>query len=278
MKKFSIVMVNYCSYEDASLCVNSIVASGVAEYQDITIVDNNSPDGSGISLADRFADCNIVLSEKNGGYGSGVNLGVMSSEKSEIYIITNPDTDFTNTKLKNLLDAFDRDDELGVLGMNLLYPDGRQQYSARTFYTWSIVLLRRSVLGKLPWLRACVDRHLMKDMWRFPEFDADWVLGTGFAVRRTAFEEAGGMDEGYFMYFEDVDLCARLRIGGWRVRATSSVTLIHNHGRDSANGLFSKMQKIHIKSLFRFAKKFGMPIFGSPKIGRMKSKSNSFQH
>ena len=158
--------------------------------------------------------------------------------------------------------------------MNLLYPDGSQQYSARTFYTWFVVLLRRSILGKLPWFKGCVDQHLMKEMWCLEKFEADWVLGTGFAVRKAAFDSVGGMDEGYFMYFEDVDLCARLKILGWKVRGTSLVTLIHNHGRDSAKGYFSKMQRIHINSLLRFNKKFGIPLFKRPTIGNMKLKLN----
>ena len=257
------VIVNYNSESDSIRCIDSMLAQKICPPKNIVLVDNNSPDGSGLRLRAHFPQISTLLSERNDGYGAGVNLGVVHVQ-ADFYLILNPDTYFQHNRMDEALALFKKHHDLGILGMNLLNPDGTQQYSARTFYSaWSI-LLRRSQLGKLGLFHGGKQRHLMEKAWGNGPFSADWVMGTGFIVRQQAFDQLQGMDEAFFLYMEDVDLCARMWAHGWQVWADPRLTLIHDHQRHSDQKMFSRSAKMHLKSLARFRYKFGLPWFVTP--------------
>lgn len=265
MADFNVVIVNFCSLHDARACILSLQAHGICSPSDIIVVDNCSPDGSGHRLASLFPEIQVVLAPRNGGFGYGVNQGIQRST-AELTLVLNPDTRFCENRLNLAVREFRSDPTLGILGLNLINPDGSPQYSARTHYSLVLVLLRRTFLGRIPLFSRVMDSHVMKQSWSQPVFDADWVLGTGLMIRRNAFLDIGGMDESYFLYMEDVDLCLRMALAGWRVRAISEVRLVHDHRRASASSLFSSAWITHLRALARFARKFGMPLFHSPDL------------
>lgn len=90
-------------------------------------------------------------------------------------------------------------------------------------------------------------------------------------MRRTAFDEVGRMDEGYFLYFEEVDLCARMWVKGWQVVAVPEVELVHEHQRHSQAGIWSSSGQTHLRSMVRFFTKFGVPWVRRPHRSKMKS-------
>jgi N-acetylglucosaminyl-diphospho-decaprenol L-rhamnosyltransferase len=259
--RLAIVIVNYNSYEDSCQCVDSILEFAVVDPKSIVIVDNLSPDGSGRQLAAKFPNLNILLSDRNGGYGAGVNLGI-SSLDAEFYLVLNPDTRFRENRMAVALDQFSKEAKLGVLGLHLEYADGSHQDSARRFFSLLTMLLRRSPLGRMASMQGVLDEHLMKYYWSNEIFEADWVTGAAFLVRKTAFDAVGGMDEGYFLYMEDTDLCKRMWRSGWSVKAISTVHITHFLQRESAKSMFGHANRTFIRSLFRYARKFGMPIWG----------------
>jgi N-acetylglucosaminyl-diphospho-decaprenol L-rhamnosyltransferase len=91
-------------------------------------------------------------------------------------------------------------------------------------------------------------------------------MGTGFVVRRSIFEELSGMDEAYFLYMEDVDLCARVWHSGYRVVCVPGARLVHEHQRQSAGGLMNRASRYHLQSLLRFRNKFRVPLTFPPGI------------
>jgi N-acetylglucosaminyl-diphospho-decaprenol L-rhamnosyltransferase len=259
-----VVIVNYNTLALTINCVASLLKHGVARAQDIVVVDNDSPDGSGAKLPSALPEgVQVVLSLHNGGFGAGVNLGVQAL-RTDLVLVLNPDTYFLRNDLHQIVSLFERQPRLGVAGLKLINPDGSLQYSARRFYSLPDILARRTLLGRWGPLRARVDSHLLKRKWGTEPFEADWVMGTGFVVRRSAFVQVGCMDEGYFLYFEEVDLCARMWVGGWTVMAVPSVELVHEHQRHSAEGIWSKSGKIHLRSMARFFAKFGVPWLDRP--------------
>ena len=260
-KNLGFVIVNYNSYEDCCLCIESMRQFNVADLSNIVIVDNRSPDGSGQRLAERFPSVHVVLSERNGGFGAGVNLGV-ATLRNDYVLVLNPDTRFFDNKLDLALRIFSEDPSLGVLGLHLQYADGTHQDSARRFFSVLTILLRRTPLGRLKAFQNILDEHLMKRYWEMGLFEADWVTGAAFIVRRAAFDVIGGMDEGYFLYMEDTDLCKRMWRAGWTVKAISSVRLTHILQRESAKSLFGRANRTFVNSFFRYSSKFGMPLWG----------------
>ena len=264
-----VVIVNYQTPDLTLRCVASMLEHGIARAQDIVVVDNDSPDRSGVRLAAELPDgVVVILSRRNGGFGAGVNIGV-DALQTDLALILNPDTYFERNNMHVIRRMFDESPKLGVAGLKLVNPDGSLQYSARRFYSLPDIVARRTMLGKLGPMRRLERSHLLTRKWRQQPFEADWVMGTGFIVRRSAFEQVGRMDEGYFLYFEEVDLCARMWIDGWRVVAVPEVELVHEHQRSSAAGLLSRSGKTHLRSMARFFAKFGVPWMQRPSRARM---------
>jgi len=257
----AIIIVNYNTFVDCCSCVESILEHAVVDAGAIVIVDNCSPDGSGQKLAARFKDVRVVLSTRNGGYAAGVNLGVASLD-AQFYLVLNPDTLFRENHIQTALDLFAEQPRLGVLGLHMEYADGTHQDSARRFFSVLTILLRRTPLGRLRMMQGTLNEHLMKAYWRDEVFEADWVTGAAFIVRKTAFQALGGMDEGYFLYLEDTDLCKRMWRGGWSVKAIPAVRVTHILQRDSAKSLLGKANRTFLRSLMRYWGKFGVPIWG----------------
>lgn len=266
-----VTIVNYNTEALTLTCVASLLEHGIARPEHICVVDNLSPDGSGARLVHSLpSGVRLIQSSRNGGFGAGVNIGVAALD-TPLVLVLNPDTYFQQNKARVIRALFACTPDLGVAGLKLINPDGSLQYSARRFYSLLDILARRSPLGVLPPLRRLSSTHLLKRNWMGAPFQADWVMGTGFVVRRSAFEAVGRMDEGYFLYFEEVDLCARMWVHGWQVMGLPEVELVHEHQRHSQAGIWSKSGRTHLKSMLRFFSKFGVPWVYRPRRSRMKS-------
>jgi N-acetylglucosaminyl-diphospho-decaprenol L-rhamnosyltransferase len=258
------LIVNYRTPDLTIRCVESMTAVGISEY-DIVIVDNHSEDNSVTRISSALPKLRLIESDHNGGFSAGINLG-MKHIDAKYALILNPDTLFISNFVKDVTNVLERDETIAVVGLNLLNPDLSPQYSARRFYSFLDILVRRSGLRKLwPW-RLLEDRHLMKkELASGLMFDADWVLGTGFVIRKAVYDKLHGMDEEYFLYMEDVDLCARTWEAQYRVVCLPAAAIIHDHQRESAKSLTSKASKQHLRSLRRFHKKHNVPVFSARK-------------
>lgn len=261
------VIVNFRTPDLTCKCVASILAHGVARAEDIVVVENASPDDSFVQLSTRLpAGVRLIRAAENGGFGAGVNLGAAACTL-EFVLVLNPDTYFEDRSLERVLRFFDERPDVGLVGLDLVYPGGERQHSARRFYSLLDVAGRRLPLGRYWPFKPRIDRHLMLDAW-LPDvpFEAEWVMGTGFLVRRALYERLGGMDEAYFLYMEDVDLCARVWQLGEKVVCIPGARLVHDHQRSSAAGPLSWAGRMHLNSLLRFRSKFRVPVFRQPGV------------
>lgn len=254
------LIVNYRTAHETIRCVKSMVATGVSE-ENVIVVDNFSEDGSPEVIAACLPKVRLVRADRNGGFAAGVNLG-MSVAEAKYILVLNPDTLFVSNVTDALVGLMDGDETTGIVGLGLLNFDMSPQYSARRFYSFFDILVRRSGLGRIWPFNLVDDRHLMKKEYNLGAvFEADWVMGTGFAVSKELFDRLGGMDDGYFLYMEDVDLCARIWRANRRVICAPGISLVHDHQRASAKRLFSSAMRFHLASLNRFSHKFRVPVF-----------------
>ena len=260
----SVVIVNYKTPDLTIRCVRSILDQKIAEASAITVVDNRSGDNS----LEKFATglpkgVNVIASDRNAGFGAGINIGAQGLT-SQYLLVLNPDTIFAYDSVSEIRRFMDQRPDVGIVGLDLVNPDGSRQYSARRFYSVLDIAARRvKPVGRL--LGKRVERHLMMDAWRSnTPFDAEWVMGTGLVIRRDVFERIGGMDERYFLYMEDVDLCARVWGAGFRVMCCPGAQLIHDHQRSSAASPFSFAGRKHLESLMLFARLHRLPLVRSP--------------
>ncbi|MCC9624249.1 glycosyltransferase family 2 protein [Thalassospira sp. MA62] len=264
-QQLDVVIVNYNSYDDTLNCVSTLISQKQLVPENIHIVDNCSPDGSGERLRqDVPVGVNVVLSQANKGFGAGVNIGADNGGAPYILIL-NPDCVPETANLHAITEHFARNPDVGLIGAELINPDGTLQYSARTFYSLFDIVLRRTILGRLFPFNLRNRSHLLMDHPRKVPFDVDWVMGTGLCVRRDVFERVGKMDEDYFLYMEDVDLCARVHDAGYRVQLLPAVRFIHDHRRQSGQAWkWTHAHSLHLASLKRFAKHHRLPWFCRP--------------
>ncbi len=267
-----VIIVNYRTAALTIRSIASILREGIAKIEHIVVVDNNSRDGSVGRIARAFPKLRIIASRTNGGFGAGVNTGLKLIREKYVLIL-NPDTYFENNSVLAAISYMMEHPDIGVAGLDLVNKDGSRQYSARRFYSLLDVVARRvRIVGNL--FRRRVDRHLMKEAWRYgTPFDAEWIMGTGFVANRDLIMALGGMDEAYFLYMEDVDLCARVWSAGFRVVCIPNARLVHDHQRSSARNPFRFAARRHIASLVLFASKFSVPIVQQPGIEKIRKSS-----
>lgn len=273
MNAINPIIVNFRTPELTLKCVNSIIQMGIAKANDIIVVENASGDHSFTMLKGGLPHgVQLVRAERNGGFSAGVNLGA-SRAVQELIMVLNPDTYFVDKTISKAQALFSSDSTIGLVGLDLTYPSGERQFSARRFYSVLDIIGRRSPLGRYWPIKKRVDKHMMFKAWEAGEqFDADWVMGTGLLIRRNLFEKIGRMDEAFFVYMEDVDLCARVWGAGHRVVCLPGVRLIHDHQRSSASGALSSAGKMHLKSLGLFRQKYRIPFFSPPGVKQILKK------
>jgi GT2 family glycosyltransferase len=264
--RLSVIIVNYRTPDLCIRCVESILLHEVASAEDVIIVDNASGDDSYRRLLDELPkEVRLIQAPSNGGFSAGINFG-SSYAKGSLLLILNPDTYFIDRSFENARRLMASNDAIGIVGLELINPDGSPQYPARRFYTYADIAIRRLPVPRLRHVARLERRHLMTEHWRDGSaFAADWVMGTGFLARRSAFDRVGGMDEQFFMYMEDVDLCARVWQAGYSVLCCPGARLVHDHQRASKAGVFSRAGRNHLKSLLHYRHKHRIPLFRLPR-------------
>jgi hypothetical protein len=183
----------------------------------------------------------IIQNARPKGFGANHNAAFQHAQ-GEFFCVLNPDIRFTCNPFPALIEALASWPNAAVIAPLVMTPDGQLEDSARCFPTpWAIFL---KLAGVNP------DRDaLAKRIHRDPA-PVDWLAGMFMLFPKTAFAKMGGFDEGYFMYYEDVDLCSRLRIAGYERLISTSVAVIHDARRQSHRSL--KFLYWHVSSMLRF--------------------------
>ena len=260
--KLSIIIVNYNSGAMTASCVESLLPqlTGRLIKSEIIVVDNASKDDSVPFLRSDFPEITVIDNDQNLGFGSGVNQG-LEAAKGEYCLVLNPDIVALPQSLEQLVAYLDAHDDVGLAGGQLLYPNGQLQYSCFRFYTPWTVLARRTWLGRTAAGRAEINRFLMKDFDHRTPAPVEWLMGSCLLARTKAVDEVGGMDERFFMYFEDVDWARRFWEARWRVMYVPTAQFSHFHQQSSRqNGLLgiltNRTTREHIKSAFKYFYKY----------------------
>jgi N-acetylglucosaminyl-diphospho-decaprenol L-rhamnosyltransferase len=268
--RLSVIIVNYNSCDDLARCLASLRSHAPACEHAVVVVDNASREPGLAEVRQRHPEVRWVMNHENVGYARGVNRGLAEVE-AEYALILNPDIEVLPGSLDALLALADQRPRAGIIGPQLLNPDRTVQASARRFYTFTTLLLRRTPLGRLFPNARSVREHLMLDFDFLSERAVDWVLGGAMLVRRRARERTGPLDERFFLYFEDVDWCYRMWQAGWEVLYTPAASLVHGHRRASAGGAFRRAFWLHMGSFISFYEKWGMLVYLLKRWGRLLS-------
>ena len=241
------VVVNHDAGESLLECVASLRAEGVRH---VTVVDNQSTDGSTEALLRVEPETRVVRTGANLGYGAGANRG-MDGGASEFVLVSNPDISIHGGAVRALVDVLGADPTIAIVGPQLLESDGRRYPSARRFPSF-VDAAGHAALADLAPGNRFTRRYRMDDLDAHEVTPVDWVSGACFLGRRSALAELGGFDEAYFMYAEDTDLCWRARRAGWGVTYVPAAVVTHLQGLSTARRPF-RMLVAHHRSVLRFA-------------------------
>lgn len=258
--ELSIVIVNYMKYEMTQNCVESLVKYlNNLEYE-IIILDNCSPNNSFEFLSKCYQNIKqikVIKNEVNNGFGAGNNLAV-SYANSEYVLFLNPDIILLDNSISSMLEVLKANDDIGIIGAQLLNGDHSLQYSCRRFLPLNEFILARTPLRKViarSKVTELTNKYLMKDINHEVAQDVDWLMGSCLLVRKNEFLEIGGFSEEYFMYFEDVDLCYKYHLNKQRVYYYPMAKIVHLHEQESVKKI-NKLTFRHLESMFKFYKKY----------------------
>ncbi|HLD25689.1 MAG TPA: glycosyltransferase family 2 protein [Candidatus Andersenbacteria bacterium] len=253
--KLSIIIVNYNTGPLTAACIRSILAQDVVGGLEIIVVDNASADESVAHLRSDFPEVTVIANGKNVGLAAGVNTG-LASTRGKYCLILNPDILVLPGALVSLVTYMDAHPTVGVAGGQLQSPNGEVQESCYRFYSPLTLIYRRTFWGKTARGQREIARFLMKDFDHASIRAVDWLLGACLIVRREAVQEVGGMDERFFLYFEDVDWCRRFLEAGWQVMYVPAARFSHFYQRSSEGGILSvlshRVGREHLKSAVKY--------------------------
>ena len=236
--RVAIVVVNYRTAELTTGCIDTIMrqAHPTAPVT-VVVVDNDSQDGSGQCLDEKCRGgsdaCRLVFvqADRNGGFGYGCNVGYARAKSlmpslRYVYFL-NPDAKVGEAGFSALVDVLEADASCAAVGSRIVDAQGVEASSAHNFPTPFGELLRGSNLHVL---MRCFPRLVVTPKPRQDVHVCDWVSGASLVVRVRDFDAVGGFDEGFFLYFEEIDLCKRLAERGRSVKFCPDVTVEHLEG------------------------------------------------
>ena len=251
----SVVIVTHNSRSFLDSCLESLQRQSLFDRTEVILIDNASSDGSLDLVTGAYPWVLAAANRRNLGFAAAVNVGLRRAS-ARYCVLLNPDTIVRPDAIARMLDVMAATPDAGIVAPKLINEDGSLQYSCRRFYTWRVLALRRTPLGRLFRDSRVVGEHLMADFDHEETRAVDWVLGACMCLRREAMDQVGLLDERFFLYFEDVDLCHRMRRHGWRVLYHPPAVVVHEHRRESARGLLNRAQREHFASMVKYVAKW----------------------
>ena len=196
----------------------------------------------------------LVVNERALGFASNANKGIASTSAPYV-VVANPDTEPRPDAVRQLLEFAEKHPRAGVIGPQLVFPDGTWQPSRRSFPTIRGTIVRRTPLRRLLHPETRQQDHYLLDERPTEPVPADWMLAAFLLLRRDMLDELGGFDEGYRLYGEDIDLCYRAAHAGWERWYVPQATVQHAHAAVTDRRFLTRQTLWHWRSVARFVRK-----------------------
>lgn len=250
----SIIIVNYNVKEFLQNLLHSLSKATTGIKSEIIIVDNASDDGSVEMLREKFSDITLIANQDNKGFSKANNQG-LEIANGKYLLLLNPDTIVQEDTFHTLIKFFEETPDAGMVGCKILNPDGTLQLACR-----------RSFPG--PWTSFCkvtglstifpnskiFARYNLTYLDENKSYEVDAISGSFMMLKRECYEKIGGLDEQFFMYGEDLDLCYRTQKAGYKVYYVHSTQIIHYKGESTRRSSLDET-KIFYSAMKLFVKK-----------------------
>jgi GT2 family glycosyltransferase len=247
----SVLIVNYKVYDELTACIAALAPNLSDGRTEAIVVDHESEPARRAAFSSAYPHVQLIARADNRGFGAGINLAARSA-RGKYFLILNPDTRVLPGAIDTLCTFLDAHAEVVAAGPRIVYPDMRPQPSGRRFPSAVTGLFGRTSFLTRMWPNNPISRRDLpsRDAAEGP-LDVDWITGTCLMIRADAFRDAGGFDERFFLYWEDADLCQRLRRAGGRIVYLPDATVVHAAGRSSDRALVRSIVAFH-RSAFRY--------------------------
>ncbi len=250
-----IIIINYNSTRHSTINIAALLKSQIRDLITIYVQDNASNDGA-VDLRQSFPPIQLTLNPKNLGFGAAINQ-VIGQGRAPYVMLINPDACIEDGFFESVVDYMDKHRDIGILGPKVLDDDGSVQGSARAFPNPLTALFGRNSFLTRIFPNNALSRANVLNLNGVNDLPmtVDWVSGACMVIRREALAQTGNMDERFFMYWEDADLCRRMWLKGWKVVYYPKAVVSHQVGQSSRTKPYFTIYHFH-KSCFRLFEKY----------------------
>ena len=248
----SVIIVTYNSRQHIARCLESLQGSGA----EIVVVDNASADGTAELVRETIPGVKLIVSQRNLGFAGGANLGAQQSRGTAL-LFANPDT-VCHCSLTLLEDALERSPGIVAAAPRLVDAQGRTQtgFHLRRLPTMASLIFEVLGINRLFPNNPVNRRYRCLDLDPALPAEVEQPAGAFLLVRRTSFESCGGFDDGFYpLWFDDVDLCLRLRRGGGRIVYCPEAVVEHSGAHSLESVSFSDRQVYWYRNLLYYVRK-----------------------
>ena len=239
--ELSIIVVSYNTRELLARCLRSLAPAAIGTPHEIVVVDNASRDASVEMVQAEFPRVTCLVNTANLGFARAVNRGILAS-RGESLVLFNSDAEASAGSFDGLAAFLGDHPSVGAVGPHTLLPDGRPCQSCFRFPNLIRPYLNFDVLR-----RISGNAFSLSYPWGSPVMqeggEVYWLSGACLMLRRRALDQVGLLDERFFMYFEDTDLCRRLRRAGWSVWYMPKISVVHRVGQSSER----ERERLHLE-------------------------------
>ncbi|MDY6934875.1 MAG: glycosyltransferase family 2 protein [Spirochaetota bacterium] len=260
----SIIIVNYKTSRDISICLESIVENerNYSNYEFI-IVDNNSDDSGLKNISENYNFVNIIYAPKNGGFAYGNNIGIKASS-GDCILLLNPDTYIIeNNSIEKLYNHLKQNHDINFIGPQLLYPDKSNQsyYHPKSNLTLWRLFCERLFLHRMLSNSKLFNSYFMTYMdYKKPKY-VEQINGAAFMFKRDVIDKIGLLDENYFMYFEESDYCLQAIKNGYRLLYYPYSRIIHKGGLIAESNWVRSTRDYIISFKYYFKKNYNNSVY-----------------
>lgn len=255
--EISAILISYNGMKFLPECLATLIADLESLPYELIIVDNGSTDSSVEFFKSNFPDAQLIANNENLGFAKAVNQGIKAANGKYLYIL-NQDLRFRGGTTRALLDRLKSDKLIGLIGPKFVGFDGVTQASARSFPSYRHVFYRVMLLDRL------FPRHRDLGRWRIGWFDhetereVDQPMGAVMLIPRAVVNKIGLMDEKFWLLFNDVDYCRRIKMAGYKLLYYPRAIVEHYVG-GSTSRIPYRLKIISHWSLFRYLAKYARP-------------------
>ncbi len=230
--ELSVGVVTYNRAPMLDQCLRSLRTACVAISYEVIVVDNSSRDGTVRMLGDRHPDVRVVANAENPGLTRAGNQAI-SLARGRHFLFLNDDTEIPQAALEELMRFQRAHPEAGAVGPQLLYADGTEQGAHKAFPTPLAAFFGRRSLLRRWFPNNRFSRRYLTSAYARPTgpYEVDSVSSACILIRRETIDDVGGMDEGFFVYWSDVDWCRRMKDRGWKLYVVPSARVVHLEGQ-----------------------------------------------